>query len=838
MTVGIVVVSHSAALADGAAELARSMAPAELRLLTAAGTGYPEHPLGTDTHAVLEALTEADDGDGVLVLADLGGAVLAAELAIELLEPQRRARVVLSSAPLVEGLLAAAVSAGAGSPLAIVAEQALTGLSAKQQHLDAPAEAPQSPDELAALDGRPSSAADCAGQARIVNPDGIHARPAAGIVGAVSRFDAEVFIGNANADGVPVRADSLNSLLLLGARLGHEVRIEAYGPQAAPAVAAVQQLIAGGFGELVPAGATANRGTEAGSAGPAASPSVITGLAASPGLAVGRVSRVSGGDWQAEQDQPDEPAADVEHQLRRLAEAVEETRRQLRQALAVAMSSTVSGIVESQLVMLSDPVLVEAAAQVIRRRRLTAESAWRDTVRSLLGRYRLLADRHLAERGADLQALAQEVLRRLRPAGAGQAELTGIVAAWNLSPTQLAELDPARVDAIVTADGSAGSHLAIIARALNIPAVVGIGAAVSALLDGAIAIVDGDAGTICVEPDGSRLHQLRASLTARDPGYPVDADRAAEPALTTDGATVRVDANIGLAREAERALRYGADGVGLLRTELLFAGSATLPDEDEQLAGYERICAALSGRPVTIRSLDVGGDKPLPSLPMALEENPQLGQRGIRLSLSRPELFSVQLRAVLRAAACHPVRLMLPMVSDLAEFRAARELLLRARDRLVRQGHQVPDELALGAMIETPALALKSDAICREADFVSIGTNDLAQYTMAADRGNSAVAHLCQALDPAVLRLIDRVCRSAASHGKPVSVCGELAADHAAVTVLIGLGVRQLSVSSPAVAGVKQVVRGINAAEASELARQALRLDTATAVRDLLAGAR
>ena len=385
---------------------------------------------------------------------------------------------------------------------------------------------------------------------------------------------------------------------------------------------------------------------------------------------------------------------------------------------------------------------------------------------------------------------------------------------------------------IATAQGGPTSHGAILARALGVPAVVGLGDALLQLDDGTSAILDGDAGLLIPDPtaDTARDYRERRALAAAA----AEQARAAahDPAITSDGITIEVAANAGSPADAEQATAIGADGVGLFRTEFAFLDRATAPSEEEQVAIYSRAADALAGRPLIVRTLDAGADKPLPYLAMPAEANPFLGVRGVRLGLARPELLSTQLRAIVRTAAAHDnVKLMFPMIATLGELRAARRLL----DAALAQTSATPrDGFEVGIMVEVPAAALTAVQLAREVDFFSLGTNDLTQYVLAAERGNAALAALADGLHPAVLRLVDEVCRAADAHGRWVGVCGELGADPAAAPLLVGLGVSELSVAAPSVPAVKAAIRALDVGDAEALAHAALAAESAEAVRALV----
>jgi phosphocarrier protein FPr len=407
----------------------------------------------------------------------------------------------------------------------------------------------------------------------------------------------------------------------------------------------------------------------------------------------------------------------------------------------------------------------------------------------------------------------------------------GVLVAPDLTPAEAAELDPARVVAVVLAHGSPTAHAVILSRGKGIPMVVGAGDGVLAVPDGTLVAVDGGTGEVVVDPAADvveRFRARRASLeTAREGAFA----RAAEPAVTADGQRVLVGANVGSRDDAVAAAASGADLAGLVRTEFLFLGRDSAPDVDEQQASYLAVAEALGGRRMTLRTLDVGGDKPLSYVPTAPEANPFLGVRGLRLSLGYEGLFADQLLAVVRTAHVTPVSVMFPMVTTVAEVRQARALLDEA---IAKEGRGVPAGLQVGIMVEVPATALKTAAFAPLVDFFSIGTNDLTQYTLAAERGNGDVAALGDPYDPGVLRLVEHVCDGAS--GALVAVCGELAADPQAAPLLVGMGVRELSVSPLSIPQVKEAVRAVDTGAARGLAALAVDCEGPDAVRALLAG--
>jgi phosphoenolpyruvate-protein phosphotransferase len=404
------------------------------------------------------------------------------------------------------------------------------------------------------------------------------------------------------------------------------------------------------------------------------------------------------------------------------------------------------------------------------------------------------------------------------------------VIAGELTPADAAALDPARVLGIATAHGTATAHAAILARALGLPAVVGLGERVLEIGDGTELLLDGEAGTVQVQPPAAVAQEAQERRRRAAQRAQVARGRAHETGATRDGTRIEVFANLGASAEAARAVELGAEGVGLLRTEFLFLDRAELPDEDEQAQTLLDIARALDGRPLIVRTLDAGADKPLPALPMPPEANPFLGVRGIRLGLAQPEILETQFRAILRVAAEHPLRAMLPMIATAQEIDAARAVLARAREAT---GSDVA--LELGIMVEIPAAAVTAAELARHADFFSIGTNDLTQYTMAAERGDERLAGLLTGPQPAVLRLIAATVTGAATRGRMVGVCGELAGDPAAALLLAGLGVTELSMAPGLIPEAKAALRSVDLATLRRVAAQALNAPDATAARALAA---
>jgi multiphosphoryl transfer protein len=828
--VGIVIVSHSATLAAGVRELAAEMGGPDVRLELAGGIDAPEPALGTDAVRVAEAIARADSGDGVLVLMDLGSAVLSAETALDLLTPEQQKGVLLCEAPLVEGAVAAAVAAKLGAPLAEVAAEARGGLQGKVAHLGA-----GEPESSAAAPATAPLEEGLTLRLEIRNPLGLHARPAARFVQTAAGFDAKVEVINLTSGRGPASARSLNGLATLGIRQGHEILVSAHGPQAAAALDALAQLAGRDFDEE-PARA-APPPTALTPVAVAAGPTPgggLTGLPGAPGIVSGPARHLN----SAEPDIPTGSSGDPEAEWAVLTGALERVRAEIgatRESVAAQAGEYSAAIFDAHLLFLDDDALLGPTRRAIFEEGRNAAEAWHAAAEAVAVDYRSLDDDYLQARAEDLRGVARQVVAALtgHPAGLSLTR-PGIVVAADLTPADTAGLDRKLAHGIATAAGSPTSHSAILARSLGIPAAVGLGEALLEVPEDTSLLLDGDAGVVYVAPADELVAEYGRQSAEREEAAREARARAAEPALTRDGHPVEVVANIGSPDDVPVALANGAEGVGLLRTEFLFLERASMPTEDEQYRAYSRIAEALEGRPLVLRTLDVGADKPLPYVPTQPEANPFLGVRGIRLALARPELLETQLRATLRTSAEHPLKIMFPMVATLDEYRQARSVLGRVRAELEQAGTAVPENLEVGVMIEVPAAALAAEVFAPEVDFFSLGTNDLTQYTMAAERGNASVAGLADGLHPSVLRLIRIVAEAGSLHARWVGVCGELASDPVAVPVLVGLGITELSANAPAIPAVKQAVRSVDADAARALAEEALRLSSASEVRALV----
>lgn len=826
--IGIVAVSHSARLGEAALELALQMVhEGEVRVQVAAGAGVDAEGvpiLGTDAVAVSAAIDElATECDGVLVLMDLGSAVLSAELAMELRSSDVPVR--LAPAPFVEGLLAAVVSAAAGGSLDTVAAEASTALAAKTGALGVEdaheAETSDAPEDDDAQVRR----------VRVRNPQGIHARPAALIAKASSGADVRV---RRLPDGPDASAASLTRLLVLGARQGDEIELTARGEGGEEALERLVALFDDGFGE-----GTEGTGPDGEATSTAIAPDPAPGPPTradepTPGeqeeptrtVAPGAVLRgrgVSSGRVAAPvvhlapplpEPDPDVlvPPADRDSEVSAIEWAAVAVADQLRSRTAQATGET-KAILDASRLLASDPELVSEATALVRSKgRTAARAVWETAVvhekalAALGGR--------MAERIADIRDVRDRIIAEILEVempGVPERDDPFVLVAADLAPADTALLAGGRCVALVTVQGGPTSHTAIIARSLGLPAVVGVADA-QAIPVGTMVLVDGDRGTVEVAPAESRVAEARASATA------VDFDGVG---ALSDGRRIPLLANVGGAADATVAASAHAEGVGLFRTEFCFLDRAEAPSVDEQVTAYRGVLSAFPGRKVVVRTLDAGSDKPLPFANSDSEDNPALGVRGLRIARRRPQLLDDQLVALARAAAAEAaeVEVMAPMVATVDE---ARDFAERCRSAGLDR---------VGIMIETPSAALLAAELFEVVDFVSLGTNDLAQYTMAADRLLSELGDLNDPWQPAVLRLIAAVGAAGRAAGKPVGVCGEAGSDPALAPVLIGLGVTSLSMAPRSLGRVAARLQELSVDDCRRAAEAAVGASSADAAR-------
>lgn len=649
---------------------------------------------------------------------------------------------------------------------------------------------------------------------------GIHARPAARI-GEVARC----FTAHSQIVKGGVAASTLSPIGLLGLAvvLGDEIVIEANGDDAQAAVAALAALIAGGMGEAA-GGSQARLAPGAPTAPPVVNAQTADGAwigtLAAPGFAVGRAAFLR----MAEPDVPCDGAG-IEAEQASLAAALAQLSQQLE---AQSRDAHAAAIAQAHRALLADPALVGAAEALIAEGR-SAAHGWRESCRSQADVLRKTGDTRLAERADDLIDLGRQLVAILLgredalPAFAPDT----VLIAPELLPSQIMQMDD-NVIGIVLEQGGPTSHVAILAAGRGIPMLVALGDRLGSVVEGRMVVLDADSQLFHPDPSADAVAAAQAQVAAQTVARAEALAMAQQPCISADGARIEVFANLGALEDAAPAIAAGAEGCGLLRTEFLFLDRDTAPTVDEQQAIYSAIAAAMQGRPLIVRLMDIGGDKPAPYLPMGSEANPALGLRGIRVGLSRPDMLDAQLRAILAVQPAGQCRMMLPMVASAAEIQAVRH-----RVEALRQDMGLITPIEIGIMIETPAAAVTAATLARHADFFSVGSNDLTQYALAMDRDNPAVAGGIDGLHPGALGLIALAARGAQAGGRWIGVCGGLAADRLAVPLLLGLGITELSMPVRQIPEIKALVRRLSIAHCRDLAERALALEAAQDVRAL-----
>lgn len=658
----------------------------------------------------------------------------------------------------------------------------------------------------------------------VAGPHGLHARPATTFVNIAKQFNAAVHVRHKDkvADG-----KSLVSLLKLGGGKNAMLRIMARGADADAALKALRSAVLAGLGDEPEPAAEAPREAVGHGWAPVRTMDAVQGLCASPGLAIGPLCH-----YLKRKIVVAATAKDPELEERRLHEAITTAQselEQIHQEVKTLSGAAQAAIFKAHIEFLNDAGMIAETIEHIRNGH-SAGWSWQQVIEGRVADMAQLEDPVLSGRAVDLEDVGYRVLRHLAKAVDDRPftpRKPVILAAEDLTPSDTVNLDPGKILGFCTAAGGPTSHTAIIARSLGIPAIVGAGPALLKQRDGETVILDGTNGKLYIQPDDADLEAARkvqaVMADQRDREY-----RARyEPAITMDGHRIDVVANIANGAEAEQAVQRGAEGVGLLRTEFLFLDRSEPPTEEEQYRAYSQMVKALGGLPLIIRTLDIGGDKNIAYLHLPPEDAYFMGIRGIRLCLSRPELFKPQLSAIYRAARHGPVKIMFPMISTLEDLDAAKDMAEEVRRELGAP------EVPFGVMIEVPSAVVMAEELAREVDFFSIGTNDLTQYTLAMDRLHPMLARQADALHPAVLRLIDRTVQAARAAGIWVGVCGGMAADPKGAVILAGLGVSELSVSLPSIAALKAQIRTFARSEAEALAQKALACRNAAAVRRL-----
>nr|WP_320194185.1 phosphoenolpyruvate--protein phosphotransferase [uncultured Desulfobacter sp.] len=828
--VGLVFVSHSARLAEGVKEIAEQMTQGKCMIAVAGGIDDPQNPFGTDPIKVKTAIESVYGKNGVLVIMDLGSALLSAEMALEFLEPEQAQNVKLCAAPLVEGAVAAAVQASIGANLADVMNEALNALRAKFEQLAqvntmAPPLAPSRSPAVPLPDQEEIKLT-----LTILNRNGLHARPAANFVKAAGLFQANITV----AKGTKIaNAKSINQMTLLDAGQGDQIEVRASGPQARQATELLKVLAENKFNEKDEEPTFATLETATGLADTRENvQGAIAGIPVSAGIAVGPVVHYRSRFPEIKTRQIQDPPSEINKLQAAISKAGKDL-EQLRNQAAQKLGTIKAAIFDAQKMFLNDPALLDAVQDAILTQQCNAESAWQKSIDTMAKEYRKLTDPYLREQAVDLIDVGRRVLihligRRLPPLEFAQP---AILFAKELTPSDTVQLNPDNVLAICTALGGQTSHSAIVAKALGIPTIVGLGDDILTWTENNIIALDGTQGLVWPHPTQSQLTEFQTRRERWQTQQQQAKALAQTPASTMgrNPKTIKIAANSD-AHDTKTILDYGAEGVGLFRTEFLFLGRLQAPCETEQLQTYTQMANIMQTRPLVIRTLDLGADKTVPYLNMAPENNPFLGLRGIRFCLSNIEIFKTQLRAILKASPGHNIKIMFPMISTPEEFCEAKAVLNDVKQELKTAGTPFDENMEVGLMIEVPSAVAVADQLAGRADFFSIGSNDLTQYIMGADRGNRKVNHLVNALNPAVLRMVAQTVRAARKAGIWVGMCGELAANSLAAPILIGLGLDELSMNAPNIPDVKTAIRHCTMHHAKKMAQTVLTLETAKQV--------
>ena len=800
--VSLVFISHSRALAQSAVDLVRQTVAPDLPLAFCGGAGFEHQELGTDAIDIQDAILSVFSEAGVLVLMDMGSAILSAETARELLAPDQQEKIRLTSAPLVEGGIAAAVQAQLGSPLDEVARAARESLLPKQEQVQDTVATNEAAGVPANAEGKPFI------ELTIENEHGLHLRPAATLIKALHAASGSVLVENRSAKRGPVAAKSLVDLTRLQIRRGDIVRFTVLDRDSQPIIETIRSLVADRFGESESAPIVDTTPRDATKPFPV-----------SPGIAIGKPELLERPMPVLPTYRADTPDA-IEVEIAKLNDALAGATKEFDQRIDRLRSSLGAdelGMFEAQRLILSDPTIVQDVESKIRADHLNAASDFHDILSRHVAEQEASDDSYFRARAADLREIERLIIGRLtnqaenEPATQPFSQPT-ILICDELTPTLAEELQRISVVGVIQLDGGTTSHGAILVRALGIPTIGGARSLFQKLRSAHRVLFDGSQGLVWIDPEPALEAELTEKQEKEQKQRQVNLEASREPALTLDAVHVEFEANASSAAEISLARDSGATGIGLFRSEFLFQRFAAKPTEEDQLAAYrDAVAPARESMQVTIRVLDIGGDKPLKFLSIPSEANPFLGVRGLRLLEANPDFFRSHLRAILRLASSVSVRLLLPMVTELSEVLATQDLLKKVAAELAEEKLPHAWPIPVGVMIETPSAALLVDQLAAHVDFFSLGTNDLTQYVLCAERGNPALSRFSDAVHPAVYRLCERVIAIASDRQVKVSICGEVALQ--SLPVWLGIGLRNFSVTPSSIPTMKALVRKLKLAD-------------------------
>ncbi|MED0660938.1 phosphoenolpyruvate--protein phosphotransferase [Bacillus smithii] len=563
---------------------------------------------------------------------------------------------------------------------------------------------------------------------------------------------------------------------------------------------------------------------------------ILKGIAASNGIAIAKAYRLVEPDLKVER----KDIQNSEHEINRFEEAIRQSQSELetiRDHAKKELGEEKAAIFEAHLLVLSDPEMTGSIKDKIKNEKVNAEFALKETADMFVSMFENMDNEYMKERAADIRDVTKRVLAHLLGVELPNPSLIAeevIIVAEDLTPSDTAQLNRQFVKGFTTDVGGRTSHSAIMSRSMEIPAVVGTKEATKEIQNGDLVIVDGINGEVHVNPVPEVIESYKDKAEQFAKEKAEWAKLKNEKTYSSDGHQVELVANIGTPKDIEGVINNGGEGVGLFRTEFLYMGRDQLPSEEEQFEAYKTVLEGLNGKPVVVRTLDIGGDKELPYLNLPKEMNPFLGFRAIRLCLEDQDLFRTQLRALLRASVYGNLKIMFPMIATINEFREAKAILEEEKEKLIQNGTKVSDSIEVGIMVEIPSTAVMADQFAKEVDFFSIGTNDLIQYTLAADRMNERISYLYQPYNPAILRLVKMVIDAAHKEGKWAGMCGEMAGDETAIPLLLGLGLDEFSMSATSILKARSLIKKLNRSEMEQLASEALNKRTTAEVVELV----
>jgi len=827
--VSIIIISHSKTLAEGVKELAVQMS--QNKVIIEAVGGIVEDgvdKIGTNPQAIFELMQTLGAESEVLVLMDIGSAIMSAEIAKEMLPAEIEQNIYLCEAPLVEGAIAAAAQAMVGAEIIPVLAEAHNALLGKTMLLK-----PSEPTEQNATTPKPATNKVYESFDLLVpNQLGLHARPAVRLVEIVNRYEADILLSKTNDNFVS--AKSISQVGTIGALKGDTLHFKIAGKEVDQIIKALKDFQKNNFGddEQEKSSDVENASITITDKTTDADNGIIQGIAASKGIAIGKVKLIKQNIPVVKKEIIKDAKAETE--LFELAiKNVIQNLKITKTTLQVADKKEAQ-IFDFHILFLEDRGFIQKVIEVIQNENINAAFAWKQTIQNVKNQYLNMQSQYLQERIVDINEIDKKVLTELTGDKTNKIELTEpcILAVEELGPAETINLDKSKVLGIVTAKGGITSHTSILSRSLGIPAIVNIGSAINYFKDNEEIAMDGTIGKIWIgKKHASTLLNIKKQKEIETQRLAQLLVKAQNPAITKNNKQISILANVSSPEEAEVAYKNGAEGIGLYRTEFLFMNRDKAPDEAEQYETYRAVAANMKGYPVTIRTLDVGGDKPIPYLNIEKEKNPFLGLRGVRYCLQDVALFKTQLRAICRVSAEFPVKIMFPMIGVPEEVASVKDILKDVQQELSKE--QIPYNLQMpvGIMIEVPSTIFQISDLSKALDFFSIGTNDLTQYLLAVDRENEAVAKYRSALHPSVLQAINHILQHSEIE---VGMCGELAGNPLATNLLLAFGLEKFSMNSPIIPSIKEIVRQYDALESDVLIAQFEKLNSLEEVTGLL----